>query len=67
MKSHRILLNVLTEKEATTKSLSGGDMKKLSAVSLVALVAVGVLTIQGTRTIVAQTQARELLPAGNEF
>ena len=37
-------------------------MKKLSAVSLVALVAVGVLTIQGTRTIVAQTQARELLP-----
>jgi DNA-binding beta-propeller fold protein YncE len=37
-------------------------MKKLLAVSLVALAALCVLTIRGTKTAVAQTQARELLP-----
>ncbi len=37
-------------------------MKKLLAVSLVALDALCMLTIRGTKTAVAQTQARELLP-----
>jgi hypothetical protein len=37
-------------------------MKKLLAVSLVALAALCVLTMRGTKTAVAQTQARELLP-----
>src|SRR5216684_1695009 len=37
-------------------------MKKLLAVSLVALAALCALTIRGTKTAVAQTQARELLP-----
>ncbi len=37
-------------------------MKKLLAVSLVALAALCALTMQGTKTAVAQTQTRELLP-----
>src|SRR5579864_3161840 len=37
-------------------------MKKLFAVSLIALAALCVLMIRGTKTAVAQTQARELLP-----
>jgi hypothetical protein len=37
-------------------------MKKLLAVSLVALAALCVVTIRGTRSAVAQTQVRELLP-----
>jgi hypothetical protein len=37
-------------------------MKKLQALSVVALAALGVLTIRGTKTAGAQTQARELLP-----
>ena len=37
-------------------------MKKLFAVSLIALAALCVLTTRGTKTVVAQTQAQELLP-----
>jgi hypothetical protein len=37
-------------------------MKKLLAVSLVALVAVGLLMMRSTKSAAAQTQARELLP-----
>jgi hypothetical protein len=46
------------------KSLSGGDMKKLTAVAVVALGIFGMLTMRNTRTAVAgpQAQARELAP-----
>jgi DNA-binding beta-propeller fold protein YncE len=62
LESYRILLDVANEKEATTKSLSGADMKKLSAVSFLALVAMGALMVRGTGSTVAQTQTREFLP-----
>src|SRR5580693_4804272 len=62
LESYRILLDVANEKEATTKSVSGAEMKKLSAVSFLALVAMGALMVRGTGSTVAQTQTREFLP-----
>jgi hypothetical protein len=55
-------LKKFRKKEAATKSLSGGDMKKLLAVGVVALGILGLLAMRSTKSAAAQTQTRELLP-----
>src|SRR5258708_23779804 len=55
---------ILQKKEAVKGSLSGGDMKKLLAVGVVALGTLGLLLMRSTKTAVAAPQApsRELAP-----
>src|SRR5258705_9806194 len=54
----------IQENEVGEKSVSGGDMRKLLAVGVVALGTLGLLATQGTKNAVAapQATARELVP-----